>query len=202
MIKLFGSLARKLKKHYPDVDPKNIPIQCKSAAECIRTLNANFPGFKTWIKRKGYYKVIAGSDVNEDNKSLSKDELVLNIENTDWCFCPIAAGAGGKGGILQIVLGAVLIIVGVIVGYNPYYPNPVLGNFMIAAGISMMLGGVIQMLTPVPPMPKPKGSEDTPSYLFNGALNADEPGLTVPCAYGHTWTGSIVTSFGISVEDL
>jgi predicted phage tail protein len=196
MISLYGSLARKVKKKYPHIDPKNIPCVVKSAGEAIRALESQIPGFKSMIRRKGYYKVVRGDNVEDNSKSLPKEQLQMKFGDNHWHIMPVAAGAGGKGGILMTVLGAVLIVVGIVV--NIYYPG--MGTPIIMAGVGMMAGGLSMMLSPVPEMPKSE-REDTPSYLFNGALNIDEPGVTVPCAYGECFVGSVVVSFGVKVED-
>lgn len=191
MIKLYGGLARKIKKMYSHVDPKNIPCKVKSAGEAIRALESQFPGFKALIRRKGYYKVVRGTDLMDDSKSIGDKEVNMNFGEDTWHIMPIAAGAGGKkGGLLQMVLGAVILAVGIVT------ENPAL----IAMGAGMMLGGLVTMLTPVPEIPENEGDEDTPSYLFNGALNTNQPGVTVPVAYGETFIGSTVVSFGVKVE--
>lgn len=200
MISLYGSLARKIKKKYPHVDPKNIPCIVHSASEAVRALESQFPGFKSMIRRKGYYKVVKGENVEDDSKSLPKEQLQMKFSESNWHIMPIAAGAGGKGGILMTVLGAVLIVVGIVLTVGSYGTLSEFGVPMIMTGVGMMAGGISMMLTPVPEMPKSE-REDTPSYLFNGALNIDEPGVTVPVAYGETFIGSVVVSFGVKVED-
>jgi len=202
MIAVYGSLARKLKKNYPNADPKRLPMVVKSAGEAVRALESQFKGFKSWIRRKGYYKVVRGDDVMNDSKSLNEKELTMNFSETTWHIMPIAAGAGGKGGIISIVVGALMIIAGVIVGvvFGWTGVGGVFAAALIGGGIGLMGGGIVQMLSPVPKLPKNSGNEDTPSYLFNGALNVNQPGYTVPVAYGKTFIGSIVTSFGIKVE--
>ena len=120
----------------------------------------------------------------------------MNFDTDTWHIMPIASGAGGKkGGLLQMVLGAILIVVGVvmIVYGNPY------GWYLVIMGAGMMIGGLVMYLTPVPEIPENDDSE-TPSYLFNGALNPNIPGKTVPVAYGQTFVGSLVASFGVKVE--
>lgn len=57
---------------------------------------------------------------------------------------PRVVGAGGNG-TLQTILGAVMVVVGVIMMYTPaaaYAPS------VIGAGIGMMVGGVAMMLMP------------------------------------------------------
>ena len=61
-----------------------------------------------------------------------------------------------------------------------------------------MLGGVSQMLTPVPDAP----SEETPnSFQFNSPVNTSIAGLPVPILFGERIVGSVVISAGINVVD-
>jgi predicted phage tail protein len=192
-IKLYGALARKLKAKYPGIDPKNIPCKVKSAGEAVRAMESQFPGFKSFIRRKGYYKVVRGQDVMDDSKSLSEEQMKMNFSDDTWHFMPVAAGLG-KAGMLQTILGAVILVIGIVIFIYTDYPGVML------LGGAMMLGGIVTMLTPVPAIPKNEGNEDTPSYLFNGSLNVNQPGVTIPLAYGETFIGSIVSSFGVKVE--
>lgn len=196
-IKLYGSLARKIKKQYPNIDPKNIPCKVRSAGEAVRAMESQFPGFKAMIRRKGYYKVVRGQDLMDETKSINEKEINMRFAEDTWHIMPVAAGAGKGGGLLNIILGAILVVTGVVMLYFPATQG--FAPSVIMAGAGMMLGGIVQMLTPVPELPK-SSREDTPSYLFNGALNVNQPGHTIPVAYGETFIGSIVASFGVKVE--
>lgn len=73
-----------------------------------------------------------------------------------------------NGGVFSIILGAVLVAVGAVM--NVYAPGS--GVNVMAAGYAMAVGGVVQLLTP---MPKGLAARDKPenaaSYAFNGPLN-------------------------------
>jgi predicted phage tail protein len=63
----------------------------------------------------------------------------------------------------------------------------------------MALGGVVQMLSPVPKSPSQQEqgvTENKPSYLFNGAFNSTQQGLPVPVVYGKMLVGSSVVAIG------
>jgi predicted phage tail protein len=61
-------------------------------------------------------------------------------------------------------LGAVLVVVGA------YFGNPAI----IQLGVGLVIGGVAQLLTPMPKGLASKDSPDnTPSYTFNGPLNTE-----------------------------
>ncbi|MBW8130913.1 tail assembly protein, partial [Pseudomonas sp. LAP_36] len=73
--------------------------------------------------------------------------------------------AGG----LQTIIGAVLIAVAY---FNPFgYLTGPAASMMMMAGASMVMGGVMQMLSPPP---KGLGAQDSPnnraSYSFNGPV--------------------------------
>lgn len=72
-------------------------------------------------------------------------------------------------------------------------------NAGIGIGASLVLGGVAQLLTPVPKIPTGKNSDKDPrkSYSFSGVQNTSRQGVPVPIVYGETLVGSVVISAGI-----
>jgi len=125
-------------------------------------------------------------------KNLARDELKHPVGSDDIRIAPIMVG-NKRGGLLNIILGIVLVVVGI------YTDQPEI----IIEGAAMIVGGVIQMLSP---LPKGLNSKDnpgnTPSYAFNGPINTEAQGHPVPYfAGGPMWIGSAVISAGISVED-
>jgi predicted phage tail protein len=193
-ITLHFGLRRKFEKKYK-YSGINIPVKVKSVSEIMRCLDSQFPGFRNLIRRSGYYRIVRGNDLKND---ISEDQLDMNFNEDDWHLYPIASGAGGGGGAMgwiQVVLGAILIIVGICLYYTPF------GVPLIVAGAGMMLGGIATLLTPVPKEPKQPKADD-PSYTFNGAINRAGTGLTCPVAYGRIWIGCIPISQGIVTEDI
>lgn len=199
MISLYGKLARFVKKINSDVDPKQIPCVVHSAGEAIRALKSQFPGIVPIIK-KGYYKVVRGNDLFNDKQSISKDQINMSFGEDRWHFLPIAVGFGGgkTGAWLMVIAGAALMVVGLVIGITPAHP---VGAALFNVGLGLFLGGLAGLLTPVPEMPESKRHE-TESYLFNGPLNINEPGSTIPVAYGEVFIGSIVVSHGTKVTQV
>jgi predicted phage tail protein len=104
---------------------------------------------------------------------------------------------------LNIILGAVLIVVGVAAElYLQEFGGGVWGKYLIDLGVGMIVGGVVQLLTPMPKGPKNTDSpENKPSYVFTGAVNTQAQGNPVPLLYGRMIVGSAVISAGINAED-
>lgn len=143
---------------------------------------------------EGWYQVrIAGSDMAPDtltarlNESLPPGAVVHIVPRM----------AGAKNGIWQVVAGAALIGASFIPGLNA-----VAAAVLFSAGTSMALGGVAQMLTPVPKTPTvgqtDNGKQNT---YFSSLENMVAQGNPVPVLYGEMKIGSRVISQMMSTRD-
>ena len=188
-IRLYGELARRYGRSFM--------MEVDSVAEAIRALSANFKGFEQELMtahlRGVEYVVRCGDeDIPEENL---RNHLSLNKPIR---IAPVVVGRK-KGGVLQTIIGAVLIVVGVIMTANgiPFGAN------LIQAGVALVAGGILQMLTPTPKAKDPnENPENTPNTYFDGAVNTTAQGHPVPLGYGRLLVGSAVISGGLSVEDV
>lgn len=109
---------------------------------------------------------------------------------------PRLGGAGGKTGLFQILLGITLIAVGII---NPAFLGA-LGltqGTLILTGAMMVLGGIMQMLMPVPETDSSEGS------LYLGAgVNTIRIGTRIPVLYGTRKIGGHYLSFDVDAKDI
>ncbi|KDY84816.1 bacteriophage lambda tail assembly I family protein [Escherichia coli 2-427-07_S1_C3] len=115
----------------------------KTGAEAIRALATQLPAFRQKLN-DGWYQVrIAGRDAGETELSARLNEPLAN--GAVIHIVPRLAGAK-SGGVFQVVLGAALIAVA---WWNPVgWLGAAAVSGMYAAGASMILGGVAQMLAP------------------------------------------------------
>lgn len=188
---LLGELGKRYgRRHLLDV---------KSPAEAVRALCANFKDFASFVsssqERNVGYRVL---NMRED---VAEEEL-HNPAGRRITIAPVVAGAGGKVG--QILLGAALIASAFLVpglGAVALFGTTTLASVAFSIGVSLVLGGVAQMLAPQPKSAGPD-EEQQPSYVFNGAVNTQAQGQPVPVGYGRMIVGSAVISAGISVEDV
>lgn len=75
-------------------------------------------------------------------------------------------------------------------------------NIMFAAGASMTLGGIVQMLSPQPGgLASKQDADNQASYAFGGVTNTAAQGNPVPLGYGRRRIGGAIISAGIYVED-
>ena len=190
-IQLLGELGKKFGKSF-NFDVRN-------PAEAVKALCANFPEFKQHLvdseKRGITYKVLVGKEAQ------SVDDLHNPAGKQSIKFVPILQGAGGNG-VLNVILGAVLIAASFVA---PFVGAGAASPYLLNAGIAMTIGGVVQMLTPMPNMNPDISNnrpDNKPSYAFNGAVNTTAQGYPVPVGYGRMIVGSAVISAGIVAEEL
>ncbi|HEM6611389.1 TPA: tail assembly protein [Yersinia enterocolitica] len=70
------------------------------------------------------------------------------------------------------------------------------------SGASMMLGGVVQMLSPqVGGLASRQSPDNKPSYAFGGPVNSTAQGNPVQWCFGKRRNGGAVISAGIYAED-
>ena len=191
-IKLYGKLAKFIGKRVLEAD-------VASAAEAVRFLLANWPKLEAHMNDQHYRVTVGAYD-------LTIDELHDPAGAAPISFVPVVAGAGAAG---RIILGAALIIGafftgGATIGLLGLAAPIAVSTVLLGIGASLVLGGVAQLLTPVPKVPKGvnnsgKDTDDDPrkSYSFSGIQNTSRQGVPVPIVYGETVVGAVTISAGI-----
>lgn len=174
-------------------------LDTKTPAEAIQALCVMLDGFRAYLlgaaDRGIEFAVWRGRGEHAEN--IGAEQLREPAGNVIR-IAPVHVGAK-NGGVLTTIVGAVLIVVGVIGNIYGGWGTP-----FIQAGIAMVAGGVVQMLSPQPKMGK--GSADSAdnqaSYIFNGPVNVTAQGAAVPILYGGPMEiGSTVISAGIEAVD-
>jgi len=190
-IRVYGRLAKFLGRRV-------FRAEVATAAEAVRFLVANFPQLERHMADQHYRVSIAGYD-------LSIDEIHDPAGQQQIKIVPVLAGAGG--GIGRILLGAALIAGafftgGATIGLLGLAAPIAVSTVLSGIGISLVLGGVAQLLTPVPTDLSGADGNDDPrkSYSFSGVQQTSRQGVPVPIVYGETLVGSVVISAGVETE--
>ncbi|ELY4302240.1 tail assembly protein [Cronobacter turicensis] len=187
-IELGGALARQFgKTHLRAV---------KSVAEAVRALCCTIPGFEKFLntsKQRGLaYHVFRGK------KNLGVNELGFPVSGDVIRIVPVVIGSK-RGGIGQLIFGAVLVVVGAVVSY---FGGGAVGAPMMKMGAAIMLGGVVQMLSPqMTGLASKQDADNRASYAFGGVTNTASQGYPVPLLYGKRRIGGAIISAGIYAED-
>jgi len=204
VVKVYGALKERLGGQ------GTFELDVFNAAEAIKALCTNFSGLDKWLVDSGQdgivYKVLLGeTEIGEDNL---ENFLTPWSEKEVFHITPVLAGAGG--GFRRFVLGAVMV--GIVIGTGGLGAAGFAGGFGGATifgasigkmvgymGVALMLGGVSQMLTPVPKAP-PEATK-LKSFSFSGIQQTAEQGGAIPIVYGKCFVGSAVLSAGLDTFD-
>ena len=194
-VKLYGELA-------DFVGHKELDAVINCTADAIRFLISNFPHLEAHMANRNYQVLV-------DDYQIGEEDIHTPIGQSDISIVPVIIGAGGRGGLGKILLGAALIGLSF---SGAIFVNPVnlVGNTIgIGAktvamlGVSLALQGVTEMLFPLPE-PKDFTNEEDPriSFSFSGVQNTSRAGTSHPIAYGEIVTGSVVISAGIDTNQV
>lgn len=149
---------------------KEWKLNVSSVGEALRAININTKrGLEKYLTTDGalkHYKVC----IKDKKNTILKEEINTKYEDGDIYIVPVIKGAGDDG-LLQTILGVVLIVVGVIFEQA----------WLVRMGISLALGGVVQMLSP-----SPKNNEQRSSYLFQGNATTAYQGQPIGMVYGRS----------------
>jgi predicted phage tail protein len=193
-IRLYGALGARFGRVHK--------MAVQTSAEAVKALCVNFDGLEEYLmnaKKNGMVFAVFRGKRNigvEDYKSLGGE--------SDIRIAPVMEGAK-KAGMFQTILGAVLVVVGAVVGVMTSWTGigGVIGSGMVSAGIGMMAGGVYQMLSPQPKgLQSREDPDNKPSYAFGGAVNTIAMGNPVAVLYGEREIGGAIISAGIVAEDI
>jgi predicted phage tail protein len=180
-------------------------------ADAIKFLLCNFPELRS-LMRDGYYKVAVGQ--HDLQLADSPEQLHYPLADSDVVkVIPVVSGAGGRG-FGKVLLGAALIGAavftgGATLGLTGFTAAGTGLGFTAAAaagniGLALALGGVAQMISPVPDLPSSDsfGGEPLENFAFQSISNVDREGVPVPVVYGEMIVGSVVISTGLIAKQI
>ncbi|ELY4574937.1 tail assembly protein [Cronobacter turicensis] len=191
-VRLYGALGVRFGREHR--------LVISSPAEACRALSVIIPGFEQYMQtahlRGLRFAVFRGK------KNIGQDELKHNSGEADIRIAPVIAGSK-RAGVLQTILGAVLVVVGAIgMTIGQAWGGATWGPYALQAGIGLMAGGVVQMLSPQPGgLASRQDPDNAPSYAFGGPVNTTAMGNPVGLLYGEREIGGAIVSAGIYTND-
>lgn len=212
-IKLYGVLAEKFGHQFK--------LDVSSTREAIRALSVLLPGFEKFMLHaherglgfaifldevKGHrsrgkkqpYCYDAATNRRITGRNVAACELDMMTESSVIKIVPRVMGAGGNNGILQVVLGVVLIVAGFWTGGA----TSNLGVALIGAGAGMLVGGIAQMLMPSAETQDQNQDGNRANKGFGSAVTTIAQGNPVPILRGEREIGGFIASAGQFTEDL
>ena len=190
-VKLYGQLSE-------FIGHKEFDVFVDNVGQAVSFLIHNFPDLESYMSPK-YYQVKVG------NYSISEDEVFHPIGQEDIHFVPVISGSGGVGRILggAALIGLGLGPLGAKFAFSTGLTGTFIGKAAVFAGGALVLGGVSEMLFPLPKFDDFDSEEDPRlSFNFNGIQQTNRAGTPVPIVYGEIFTGSVVISASVDTEQV
>ncbi|WP_213349126.1 tail assembly protein [Enterobacter hormaechei] len=193
-IRLYGALGARFGRVHK--------LAVQTSAEAVKALCINFDGLEDYLmnaKKNGMiFAVFRGK------RNIGVQDFQELAGDSDIRIAPVMEGAK-KAGMFQTILGAVMVVAGVITGVATGWTGVGLtfGAGLIMSGASMMAGGIYQMLSPQPKGLQGRDDPDNkPSYAFGGSVNTLAMGNPVALLCGVREIGGAIISAGIVAEDI
>ena len=157
-----------------------------TAAEIVSSVTRQVKGFAPDPKRGRHRVKVVGFDTEESlHKPLDPETEYLHI---------VPQMSGGKNsGLLQIVLGVVLVGVGFLLG-----AGGMLGSLLMKVGALALLGGLTSLLAPKPETDKNDSSQQQRSSYLGAPKNTVAIGTRIPILYGRHRAYGHFLSFDIN----
>lgn len=186
-VRLYGVLGKKYGRVHK--------LAVATVREAAQALGVIIPGFaKDVLEHKDGFHLFTGALKKEANVGERSLDCRLG-RGEAICIAPAIAGAK-QGGVLQVIVGAVLLVAGFFTGGATWGPA------MMMLGGGLMIGGIIQMSMPSPDVASRGAESRAESYAFGSVANSTAQGVGVPVVYGRAICGSVVVSQGLTAVEM
>ena len=186
-IKLYGILAKKFGKEFH--------LAVDNTREAMRALCVQVQGFEHFMLHA--HEQGLEFAVFQDKQNISETELDMSTSAKVIKVVPKVKGAGG---VVQTIIGAVLVVVGAVMVFTGV--GAPIGMALIGAGVGMMVGGIAMMLMPKIESQDENQDGNKANKGFGGAVTTVAQGNPVPVLYGQREVGGFIASAGQYPEDL
>ncbi|MER2935940.1 tail assembly protein [Serratia sp. SM29] len=199
-ITLKGAMGKKFGRHHE--------YAVADLREALRAMCATIPGFKKYMSTAHIDGIRFAFFSGRENIGIEEFDMAKGAD--EFVIMPIIEGAK-RGGVLQVVIGAVALVSAFFTagmsmaawGAAMTATTISATSILTGVGLSMMLGGVVQLLTPQPSMNVGASSstDNKPNYAFGAPVNTVAMGYPVPVLYGEREIGGAIISAGIFSSD-
>lgn len=188
--------------HLKDLYSKPIELMASSVYEAINGMCKLTKAFDVLpTQNKHVIKVVGFESEEEIKASLPMDVTELHI---------VPEMCGGKsGGFFKIAVAAVLIaasflLPGSITGMSAIIKGVALKSVMLNLGISLALGGLLEILSPAPKIDQTGDSSSDPeaSKYLGANQNTVKIGTRIPLLYGKEKAFGHYLSFNVDAKDI
>lgn len=188
---LHGILAKKFGKSF------NLAVS--STKEAMRALCVQLIGFEAFMMNA--HRQGLRFAVFHDKQNVGESELEMIHTAKVIRIVPVVEGSK-KAGLFETIIGAVMVVAGVVVTGMSFGAAGAVGAGLIGAGIGMMVGGISQMLMPKVDTQDNNTDGNKANKGFGGAVTTVAQGNPVPILYGEREIGGFILSASQLPEDM
>ena len=188
---LHGILAKKFGKSFR--------LSVGSTKEAMRALCVQLAGFEAFMMNA--HRQGLRFAVFHDKHNVGENELDMNHTAKIIRVVPVVQGSK-KAGVLETVIGAVMVVAGIVVTGMTFGAAGAVGAGLIGAGIGLMAGGIAQMLMPKVDTQDNNQDGNKANKGFGTAVTTIAQGNPVPILYGEREIGGFIMSASQLPEDM
>lgn len=198
--KLFGELGRLFGKEHK--------LECYTPGEGITGLCIMMPGLQDYLQT-AHLKGIVFRIRKGKHQMADVTELGHHHGDRVVTIAPVVGGAK-SGGLGQLLVGIAVIVASFYTGgaasaaFGASAATAAsIGTATFAFGMSLALGGAMQLLSPQPKgLQMREDVDNKASYAFGGPVSTTSQGVALGVLWGEREIGGAVISAGIVAEDL
>ncbi|STY93344.1 tail assembly protein [Moraxella bovis] len=190
-IYLHGILAKKFGKSFK--------LAVDSTKEAMRALCVQLIGFEQFMMNA--HRQGLRFAVFHDKHNVGESELEMTHTAKIIRVVPVVEGSK-KSGLLQTILGAVMVVAGIVVTGMTFGGAGAVGAGLIGSGIGLMAGGISQMLMPKVDTQDNNQDGNKANKGFGSAVTTVAQGNPVPILYGEREIGGFILSASQLPEDM
>lgn len=200
-IRLLGEAGRRFGRRFR--------LAVKTPAEALRALCVQIPELRQYLLDSSD-KGINWRVVTDHATGLDEEQLLWPMSKR-MVLAPIPAGRGAVG---RIIAGVALLAATFLIPGAAAWLGPTAVSLITGVSVSLIFGGVAQLLTPTPKMPNVGGragggstagrslDEQLNSFTFDKSNANALQGEVVPVLYGERIIGTLpVVSFGLELQN-
>jgi len=168
-------------------------LNCETVQEAMHALDCMKGGVRRYLLECTDTDVQFTVQKGED--FMDYDNIGHNLGEDDIIITPVPNGSGKGSSVLKIIVGAILIYIGFVIGgaEGASKMAQFVGAALFSTGMQLALMGIIELT-----MKDPDELNEEKSSLFSGPINTTKMGVPVPICYGKMEVGGAVTNFGFT----
>lgn len=179
-----------------DIAPSGLSFEAANVKEAMELFCNQQEALRAGLGKKMHRVRIAGFETRESLVAPTDVEEIHVVPSLH----------GGKSGLVQIVIGVVLIAAAIIMpasiaGLALTSGGTTLGSITFALGAALVLGGVAQMLAPAPTIDT-QTSDPEASKILPSQQNTVKIGTRIPLGYGRHKVFGHYLSFNVQSTDI